>query len=259
MNYRLERVVASGITKAFLHHQLTRLINRLPMVEEMQTQVAVDIDLMPQPIPVQVVFDKVSVEVATRDKAKPKKKILDQVSGLFGPSEAIAVMGPSGSGKTTMLNVLTGVSKFTSGSITVNSQPFNPVALRRVSALVPQDDLLTPILTVLESLMEASAFKSELDPAEQRLVVEKLITQFGLQSCRDVLVGHPAEGKRGISGGQRRRLSVALELCGNPSLLYLDEPTSGLDSVSTMTLVKLFSSLAKRGTTVIATIHQPSV
>ena len=111
--------------------------------------------------------------------------------------------------------------------------------MRRFSALVPQDDLLTPTMTVHEALMEAALFKSNLPLAARQARVEKLLEQFGLNGCRDVRIGH--HSKRGISGGQKRRLSVALELCGTVSLLYLDEPTSGLDAVATMTLVRLLS------------------
>ena len=93
------------------------------------------------------------------------------------------------------------------------------------------------------SLISCSAsalFKSNLPLAARQARVEKLLEQFGLSGCRDVRIGHP-DSKRGISGGQKRRLSVALELCGTVSLLYLDEPTSGLDAVATMTLVRWLS------------------
>ena len=213
------------------------------------------------PPPVQLVFEKVSIEVTPPhgpfSKALPVKRILDEVSGIFGPAECIACMGPSGSGKTTMLNALTGVTRPTHGTISANGQPFDAATMRRFSALVPQDDLLTPTLTVHEALMEAALFKSGLGLVARQARVEKLLEQFGLGGCRDVRIGHP-DGKKGISGGQKRRLSVALELCGTVSLLYLDEPTSGLDAVSTMALVRLLSSLARGGVTVIATIHQPS-
>ncbi|KAL1510891.1 hypothetical protein AB1Y20_005723 [Prymnesium parvum] len=214
-------------------------------------------ELLAVPTPVQIVFNEVSIEVPTKDKAHPTKTILDRVSGVFGPGETTAVMGPSGSGKTTMLNALTGVSKPTSGTITVNGAPFLLDVVKRYSALVPQDDLLTAILTVDEALMEAASFKMAADKPARRQRVDALIKKFGLQECRNVRIGSP-DGKKGISGGQKRRLSVALELCGSPSLLYLDEPTSGLDSVSAMSLIKLISALARNGTTVIATIHQPS-
>ena len=198
--------------------------------------------------PVQLVFEKVSIEVTPPKrpfgKMPPVKRILDGVSGIFGPAECIACMGPSGSGKTTMLNALTGVIRPTHGTISANGQPFDGATMRRFSALVPQDDLLTPILTVHEALMEAALFRSGLGLVARQARVEKLLTQFGLGGCRDVQIGNP-DSKRGISGGEKRRLSVALELCGTVSLLYLDEPTSGLDAVSTMALVRLLSSLAR--------------
>ena len=160
------------------------------------------------PQKVQLVFADVSVDVPVKgDDGKPTtKRILDSVSGIFGPSEAWAVMGPSGSGKTTMLNALTGVTKPTSGTITVNNQAFNLATMRQVSAFVPQDDLLTPCLTVHEALMEAALFKTGLPIEDREARVTALLSQFGLHECRDVLIGHP-EGRKGISGGQKRRLS----------------------------------------------------
>ena len=221
---------------------------------------SVTLDVEERPPPVQLVFDDVSIEVPRVPKSmeNPTITILDGVSGTFGPGEAIAVMGPSGSGKTTMLNALTGVQPPTSGTISVNGEPFDRDTVRSVSAFVPQDDLLTPVLSVHEAMMEACAFKSSLPVAARCESVDVLLRQFDLGAAKNVLVGNPASGKKGISGWQRRRLSVALELCGSPSLLYLDEPTSGLDAVSAMALVRLLSTLASSGVTVITTIHQPS-
>ena len=204
----------------------------------------IDVEEDAGPPPVQLVFEKVSIEVTPPhgplSRAPPVKRILDEVSGIFGPAECIACMGPSGSGKTTMLNALTGVTRPTHGTIFANGHPFDGATMRRFSALVPQDDLLTPTMTVHEALMEAALFKSNLPLAARQARVEKLLEQFGLSGCRHVRIGHP-DSKRGISGGQKRRLSVALELCGTVSLLYLDEPTSGLDAVATMTLVRWLS------------------
>jgi len=224
-------------------------------MEISSTSVAVDI---PTVQPVQCVFDKVCIDVAIKgDKANPTKRILDEVSGGFGPKELIAVMGPSGSGKTTMLNALTGVATPTSGTITINGQLFSPATSKRFTALVPQDDYLMPTLTPMEAMMDAATFKANLPPGDALARTEELLTQFGLQECRNVAIGHP-EGLKGLSGGQKKRLSVALELMGNPSLLFLDEPTSGLDSVAALSLVRLLKSIAQSGATVIATIHQPS-
>ena len=168
--------------------------------------------------------------------------------------------GPSGSGKTTLLLCVSGAAAPTSGSVEVNGAPFDANTMRRVASFVPQDDLLTPCLTVEESLREAVLFKTghAADSLECDQKVNELAERFGLVDCLTTPVGRPGEGKRGASGGQRRRLSVALELCGDPSLLFLDEPTSGLDAVATMSLVRSLQALAKRGVCCVAVIHQPS-
>lgn len=184
-------------------------------------------------------------------------RALSPQSGVFGPSELIAVMGPSGSGKTTMLSALTGVMQPSEGSTKANGQPVDPAVLRRFTALVPQDDMLTPALTAQEALFEAACFKANATTGEAQKQTDQLLQQFGLLECRDVKIGHP-EGTKGLSGGQRKRLSVALELTGNPSMLFLDEPTSGLDAVAALALAKDLRSLSGTGATVIATIHQPS-
>lgn len=204
---------------------------------------------------VQLVFKNVNIDVKTT--TKENKRILNNVSGRFGPGELTAIMGPSGSGKTTMLNALTGKITPTSGKIEVNGKPFNSTILKSVMALVPQDDLLTPALTCSEALMEAAALKTDLTTSQAYERTVKLLDTVGLTECKNVTIGHP-EGQKGLSGGQKKRLSVALELMGNPSLLYLDEPTSGLDSVSALSLIKLLARLARQGATIITTIHQPS-
>ena len=226
----------------------------------MATELAQEVVLAVSPSttpPIQLVFDLVRVDVTTSRSKAAVKRILSDVSGTFGPAELIAVMGPSGSGKTTMLGALNGIVPRTSGSIMVNGTPFDKSINKHFTTFVPQDDLLTAVLTPQEALMDAASFKTTLNAVEAQARTEALLAQFGLVECRDVMVGHP-EGQKGLSGGQRKRLSVALELMGNPSLLFLDEPTSGLDALSALTLVKLLSSLSKSGATVVATIHQPS-
>ena len=219
--------------------------------------VCVDVPPRTSSAAVQLVFDDVSIDVHTRDKARPIKRILSGVSGTFGPNELVAVMGPSGSGKTTMLNAITGSARPAAGNISVNGKPFDRAAVKKFSALVPQDDLLTPVLTPTEALIDAAIFKGGTSKIEARERAHALLVQFGLEECHDVAIGHP-EGVKGLSGGQKKRLSVALELVSPLSLLFLDEPTSGLDAVAALSLVKMLATLTKSGTTVIATIHQPS-
>jgi ABC-type multidrug transport system ATPase subunit len=191
-----------------------------------------------QTTPVQLVFENVCVDVPTRDKVAPTKRILNEVTGTFGPRDLTAVMGPSGSGKTTMLYALTGVATPTSGSIRANGQLYDERSMKTITAFVPQDDLMLGVFTAKEALLEAAALKTTFNLQERHARAMELLKTFNLLECKDVAIGHP-EGSKGLSGGQRKRLSVALELMGSPSLLFLDEPTSGLDSVSAHSLVRI--------------------
>ena len=211
---------------------------------------------LPQAFEVQLVFDHLGLEVAAG--AGTTKVILDDVSAVFGPRELVAVMGPSGSGKTTLLNAIFGGVKPTSGSVTINGQQFDADTAKTFTALVPQDDMHFVVLTPYETLLDQTMFKTTLSPSAAKERVEQLLSQFGLQVCKDVRVGDPRLQQTGLSGGQKKRLSVAIELVSNPSLLALDEPTSGLDSVSALVLIKAMKELAQSGATIISTIHQPS-
>ena len=228
----------------------TTLDSSMPCVD-----MKIDID---SSLAVQVVFNRLTVDVNTRDKLHPKKRVLDEVSGCLAPGELTAVMGPSGSGKTMLLNALAGTIRISSGSISANDTVCTEPLMRVVHmVLVPQDDLLTPVLTPREALMEVGTLKASLGKHAAQRRADELLATFGLQECRDVRIGYP-DGSGSISGGQRKRLSIALELMDSPSLICLDEPTSGLDAVATLSLVHLLSSLANQGANVVATIHQPS-
>ena len=144
-------------------------------------------------------------------------------------------MGPSGSGKTSLLQVLHGAAKHTrggvlQGSVLINGTPCRNIhhAFRQMCSLVPQEDILLPELTVNETLMFAAELRlPQSDTREEREeTVENVMLELGLKECRDVRIG--SVEKVGISGGQRRRVSIGLELLMDPSLLLLDEPTSGL-------------------------------
>lgn len=209
--------------------------------------------------PVQLSFSHLSIDATVSDKEGSKRRIIDDVSGSFGPAEVVAIMGPSGGGKTTMLSTFSGSmpsSLSMSGELKINGQPFSKAVLRTYARMVPQDDMLYAVLTPREVLMEACNFH-DLGSSAARARTEELLAQFNLTESKDVAIGDPA-GQKGISGGQKKRLSVALELVESPSLLFLDEPTTGLDIVSATTLCKLLTSLAQKGATVITTIHQPS-
>ena len=160
-------------------------------------------------------------------------------------------MGPSGSGKTTLLNALatrpTGAAS-TAGTTLLNGSPAPQTTLRALSRFVEQDDALTGALTVRETM----AFASRLSPARtyhggsssREGRIEELIEAFGLREQADALVGTPL--RKGISGGQKRRLGVASQLVTGPRVLFLDEPTSGLDSVAGWEVVRFLRGVAKR-------------
>lgn len=173
-----------------------------------------------------------------------KRRILCGVNALFSPGKVTALMGPSGAGKTTLLNVLSGHANdygYIKGEILANGSP-PPNDFRRLCALVPQDDVLLPGLTVIQTLRYTAALKLKLPAALREQRVEEIMHYLGLTGCRDVLVGDV--DLRGISGGQRKRTSIALELITNPPVMFLDEPTSGLDSSMAEDVAKLLSALA---------------
>lgn len=171
-------------------------------------------------------------------------------------------MGPSGCGKTTLLNVLasrpTGAQKV-DATVLVNGSKPSKTAFRSMSCFVEQDDALIGALTVRETLAFASrlASTSRLPKNERTARIDGLLDAFGLREQADTIVGTPL--RKGISGGQKRRVGVASQLITSPKILFLDEPTSGLDSAASWEVVSYLKGVAKRNNLiVIASIHQPS-
>ncbi|KAI3463986.1 hypothetical protein Pfo_020649 [Paulownia fortunei] len=168
-------------------------------------------------------------------------------------------MGPSGAGKSTFLDGLAGriASGSLMGRVSLDGVDVNPSLIKRTSAYIMQEDRLFPMLTVYETLMFAADFRlGSISRADKRQRVEKLVEQLGLSSSRNTYIGD--EGTRGVSGGERRRVSIGVDIIHGPSLLFLDEPTSGLDSTSAHSVIEKVHDIARSGSTVILTIHQPS-
>ena len=187
-----------------------------------------------------------------------EKTILNGITGVVCPGEILAMLGPSGSGKTTLLTALGGrLSGKLSGKITYNNQPFSG-AIKRRTGFVAQDDVLYPHLTVTETLVFTALLRlpNSLTRDEKVQHVERVITELGLSRCRSSMIGGPLF--RGISGGEKKRVSIGQEMLINPSLLLLDEPTSGLDSTTAQRILNTIKRLASGGRTVVTTIHQPS-
>ncbi|KAH0756813.1 hypothetical protein KY290_020306 [Solanum tuberosum] len=189
---------------------------------------------------------------------KQTRMILQNVMGIVKPGELLAMLGPSGSGKTTLLTSIAGRlhGKF-SGTITYNDQQFSS-SMKRKIGFVTQDDVLYPHLTVLETLTYAALLRlpSKLTNQEKIEQAELVIMELGLTRCRNSMIG--GQLFRGISGGERKRVSIGQEMLVNPSLLLLDEPTSGLDSTTAQRIMSTLRWLARGGRTVVTTIHQPS-
>ncbi|KAH7840802.1 hypothetical protein Vadar_021826 [Vaccinium darrowii] len=217
--------------------------------------------------PVTLKFEDVSYSVKLQSRKgsccsslepKPAKTVLNGVSGIVRPGELLAMLGPSGSGKTTLLTALAGrLPGKVSGAITYNGQPFSS-SVKRKTGFVSQDDVLYPHLTVLETLTYAALLRlpSKLTRDEKIEQAELVIVELGLNRCQNNVIGGPLF--RGVSGGERKRVSIGQEMLVNPSLLLLDEPTSGLDSTTAQRIVATLRGLARGGRTVITTIHQPS-
>jgi ABC-type multidrug transport system ATPase subunit/ABC-type multidrug transport system permease subunit len=181
------------------------------------------------------------------------------ISFSIDEGKLMGIMGASGSGKTTLLNLLSGIFKPTSGSVRINGLDVNKDSseLEGVLGYVPQDDLLIEDLTVFENLYYAACqcFNNK-NKQELTSLVDKTLANLGLYEKRDFKVGTPLN--KVISGGQRKRLNIALELIREPSVLFLDEPTSGLSSRDSENLMDLLRDLTLKGKLVITVIHQPS-
>lgn len=207
-----------------------------------------------------VIIHKLSFNVENLTyKFADKIIAIDNISFSIDEGSLIGILGASGSGKTTLMNILSGIEEPTSGSIKINGLDVikDSSELEGVLGYVPQDDLLIEDLTVFENLYFAArqCFK-EKNKEEVTSLVDQTLSSLGLIEKRDLKVGSPLN--RVISGGQRKRLNIALELIREPSVLFLDEPTSGLSSRDSETLMDLLRDLTLKGKLIFTVIHQPS-
>ncbi|KAM3302812.1 hypothetical protein P3S67_013842 [Capsicum chacoense] len=215
---------------------------------------ASDIEIRTRP-PIEVCFKDLTLTLKGKNK-----HLLRCVSGKLSPGRVSAVMGPSGAGKTTFLSALTGKAAGCTVTrvILLNGKPEPVQSYKKIIGFVPQNDIVHGNLTVEQNLWFSARCRlaSDLPKPEKVLVVERVIESLGLQPVRDSLVG--TVEKRGISGGQRKRVNVGLEMVMEPSLLILDEPTSGWDSSSSQLLLRATRRETLEGVNVCMVVHQPS-
>uniref|UniRef100_A0A182QY45 ABC transporter domain-containing protein n=1 Tax=Anopheles farauti TaxID=69004 RepID=A0A182QY45_9DIPT len=207
----------------------------------------------PAPVPsTTLAFQDICYHV--RHKDGHDKQLLNGISGAFQSGRLAGILGPSGAGKSTLLNILSGFkTNHVSGTILINDTPIDRRKYRREVSYTPQDVCLLGNITVTESLQFAADLK--LAPAtttsEKQTSVVEVLKLLGLSKCAPNPVAN-------LSGGEKKRLSIGLELISNPKIMFFDEPTSGLDIIAAMQVVAHLKDLAASGRCVICVIHQPS-
>ena len=206
-----------------------------------------------------------NLTVSIRERSGLYRSILKMdYPGTVWPGRLLGIIGPSGAGKSTFLNVLSGRTRQSSvyartlATESLIVSDLYPVYKGADVALIHQDDIFFSMLSVRETLVLASQLRLPSEDANfQRLALEDAISTMALIAVKDSRIGDPT-GKRGISGGERKRLSVACELLSKPKLLIADEPTSGLDSYQALSVVsKIKKTVVERGIVGVATLHQP--
>ncbi|KAL4294788.1 hypothetical protein HN51_045613 [Arachis hypogaea] len=217
--------------------------------------------------PLSITFDEIryTVDMPQEMKAQgiveDKLELLKGISGAFRPGVLTALMGVSGAGKTTLMDVLSGrkTAGYIQGQITISGYPKKQETFARISGYCEQTDIHSPHVTVYESLVYSAWLRlpPEVDSSTREMFIEEVMELVELNSLRDALVGLP--GVNGLSTEQRKRLTIAVELVANPSIIFMDEPTSGLDARAAAIVMRTVRNTVNTGRTVVCTIHQPSI
>ncbi|KAG7661595.1 ADP1 [[Candida] subhashii] len=204
--------------------------------------------------PTTLSFEDISYEI------HDGRTVLNNVFGLVKPRECLAIMGGSGAGKTTLLDILAGKNKSgkITGNIYVNGNIVDPKHYERIVGFVDQEDHLIPTLTVYETVLNSALLRlpRDMTMTQKKARVIEVLNELRILGIKDLVIG--SDFKRGISGGEKRRVSIACELVTSPSILFLDEPTSGLDSYNARNVIDCLVKLSRDyGRTIVFTIHQP--
>ncbi|WMV55883.1 hypothetical protein MTR67_049268 [Solanum verrucosum] len=200
-------------------------------------------------------------EMKTQGIEEDRLQLLRDVSGVFRPGILTALVGVSGAGKTTLMDVLAGrkTGGYIEGCIKISGYPKNQTTFARVSGYCEQNDIHSPYVTIYESLLYSAWLRlpSDVKTETRKMFVEEVMELVELKPLRNALVGLP--GINGLSTEQRKRLTTAVELVANPSIIFMDEPTSGLDARAAAIVMRTVRKTVDTGRTVVCTIHQPSI
>jgi ABC-type multidrug transport system ATPase subunit len=213
-------------------------------------------------VPILLEWADVKYSIIKKSRQETKKiPILNGVTGYANPGELLVLMGSSGAGKTTLLNLL--CNRITSvgevefeGKIKGNGNNIRDFNFGDLIGYVTQEDVMLPTMTCRETLEFAANLKVKGDKDYRQKVVNDMLEHLSLTKAADTVIG--SQFVKGISGGERKRVAIGLELISDPSILFLDEPTSGLDSYTADVILDLLKLEARKGRTVISTLHQPS-
>ncbi|XP_062030547.1 pleiotropic drug resistance protein 3-like isoform X1 [Rosa rugosa] len=217
--------------------------------------------------PISISFDKLHYFIDTPQKLREqgfppnRLQLLQDITGAFRPGILTALMGVSGAGKTTLMDVLSGrkTGGIIEGDIRIGGYPKVQETYARISGYCEQSDIHSPELTVEESVAYSAWLRlpSQIDINTRAEFVKEVLQMIELDEIKDELVGIP--GGSGISTEQRKRLTIAVELVSNPSIIFMDEPTSGLDARAAAIIMRVVKNIVSTGRTIVCTIHQPSI
>ncbi|KAG2268363.1 hypothetical protein Bca52824_062918 [Brassica carinata] len=206
-------------------------------------------------------FVDMPAEMRDQGVQETRLQLLKGVTSTFKPGVLTALMGVSGAGKTTLMDVLAGrkTGGYIEGDIRVSGFPKKQETFARISGYCEQTDIHSPQITVRESLIFSAFLRlaKEVSKEEKMMFVEQVMELVELVDLRDAIVGIP--GVTGLSTEQRKRLTIAVELVANPSIIFMDEPTSGLDARAAAIVMRAVRNTVDTGRTVVCTIHQPSI
>ncbi|KAL2234771.1 UNVERIFIED_CONTAM: ABC transporter G family member 36 [Sesamum indicum] len=200
-------------------------------------------------------------EMKEQGVIEDKLQLLCEVTGVFRPGILTALMGVSGAGKTTLMDVLAGrkTGGYIEGDIRISGFPKNQETFARISGYCEQNDIHSPQVTIHESLIYSAFLRlpKEVSDEQKMAFVDEVMDLVELDNLKDAIVGIP--GVTGLSTEQRKRLTIAVELVANPSIIFMDEPTSGLDARAAAIVMRTVRNTVDTGRTVVCTIHQPSI